>query len=388
MVKSRKYDFDTQIGHYKTIPTSPGPVPIIGEDSIMRLGDWGHYGYPDFPTDRDIGGKFFLSKYNYSRGVANLGTIRSGSSRYIGGVAALAPSISKYTNTSWTPDANDCYNAYNRMKPAKSDFEGLNAIFELKDLPGMLRQRLSHNGLKDVGNYYLAEKFGWVPLLKDIRKLVHVQRNMTKRINQLLRDNGRPVRRRISLRSDSNTVTNYGQSYASFAPGLSTGFYQGFTPIWKQDITTSERIWASAQFRYWLPDGPRDIVWTNRMKSRILGSNTPSPKDVWNAMPWTWLTDWFVDVGGMLESMDTDIADRVAADYIYIMRELQVAASRECIGYFRHDAGDYFYASATSHATATIKCRDRGTPFGWNVSAGSLSLTQWSILGALGLSKL
>ncbi len=406
MVKSRKTTYEAQIGHYRTIPTSPGPVLLSGEDSVMRLGDSGNYGYPNFPPDRDVGQKFFLNSYQYRYDTVNVGSIRSGTSRYIGSFRGSAPGVSKYTDSSWSPSAQDCYRAYNTMKPAQSDFEGINALFELKDLPGMVRQlrglslkelseipyllreQLYTSGLKNVGKTHLAVKFGWVPLLRDICNLVDTQIKMQKRLAQLVRDNGKPVRRRIDLRSSSDTEYSYGQAYGAFAPTISTGFYQGFTPVYKNTITTSEKLWASAQFRYWLPEGPRDVDWTNRLKSRILGSDMPSPKDVWNAMPWTWLTDWFVDVGSMLKSLDTDVADRIAADYLYIMRELSIDGMRETTGYFRHDAGDYFYASAKGYVYAKVKCRDRGTPYGWNVNESLLSGTQLGILGALGLSRL
>ncbi len=388
MVKYRKFDNYQQVGHYSTIPGSPAPIVVSGEDSVMRLGLGGHYGYPDFPPDRDVGGDFFLNKYSYYGGLAQVGTIRSGSSRYIGAFRASWPSLSKYTDILWKPTVQDTQNAYNRMKPAQPSFEALNAIYELKDLPHMLKQQLSHNNLKDIGNYYLALQFGWKPLLRDIRNMYNTQRIISQRIKQLLRDNGRPVRRRVSVRTDSATTYASGQSYGAFAPTISTGFYQGYTPTYQDTTVTEERIWASAQFRYWLPEGPKDINWTNQMKARILGSNTPSPKNVWDAIPWTWLTDWFVDIGSMIETMDVGVADRLAADYMYIMRELSVTRTRESTGYFRHAAGDYFYASATGVSHATVKARVRGTPYGWNVNENLLSATQLSILGALGLSRL
>nr|UJQ85824.1 MAG: hypothetical protein 1 [Leviviridae sp.] len=389
-MKTRKASKSQQVGHYKTQPNNPPPIVISSEDSTMWAGDWGNYGWPNFPKDpiMDVGGKFFLNHFSRYRSVVELGTIRSGTSRYIGGLAGSFPAVAGMTGSSWSPSVADTQAAYNRMKPTKPEFEALNALYELKDIPFLLRQRLSESGLKNVGSYYLALEFGWKPLLRDIRKFVHAQHVAEIRLQQLLRDNGIPVRRRINVRSSSDTVHTSGQSYAALAPTLTTGFYQGVTPSWSDTITTSERIWASAQFRYWLPEGPRDVSWKSQMKRRILGFDTPSPKNVWDAMPWTWLSDWFIDVGAMLETLDIGIADRLAADYLYIMRELTIQGTRESIGYFRHEAGDYFNASAIGSATAKLLCRDKGTPFGWNVNESSLSSHQWSILGALGLSRL
>jgi hypothetical protein len=274
------------------------------------------------------------------------------------------------------------------MKPTKPSFSGLNALYELKDIPSMLRQRLTHNHLKDIGSYYLALKFGWEPLLNDIRNFVRTQRNAQKRIKQLLRDNGKPVRRGIVLHEDSTSTYAEGQSYGALRPTINTGFYQGYTPTFKSTFTHTERIWARGRFRYWLPGGPRDVVWTRKMLARIFGFQ-PSPAVVWNAMPWTWLIDWFADVGSMLENMDAGVADRLAADYCYIMRELTDHGTRETRGYFRRASnGEYFYVTANGSATATLKCREPGSPFGWNIPEGSLSGMQLSILGALGLSRL
>lgn len=353
----------------------------------MYAGADGHYGYPDFPSNRNIGGRFFLNSFEAWAGTGDVGTIKSGSSRYIGGFAGTWPGISKLPGSSWVPLSADSSDAYNKMKPAQPDFSALNAIYELKDLPRMLSQRLSHNGLKDIGDYYLALKFGWEPLLRDIRNFVHTQRNAQKRLKQLLRDNGKPVRRACVVRESSSTTTTSGASYGALRPTISTGFYVG-TPTWESKVTHTERVWASGRFRYWLPGGPRDVAWQRKMLARIYGFR-PSPKVVWDAMPWTWLADWFVDVGSMLENMDPGVADRLAADYCYIMRELSDYGTRETIGFFDSAiTGKPVKVSVSGTAHAKLLMRDPGSPFGWNVNEPSLSGAQLGILGALGLSRL
>jgi hypothetical protein len=387
MVKSRSWSKATKLGAYATQPENPGPSTTSFENSVMYAGDEGHYGWPDFPTDRNIGGRLFLNSRSGYSNFADAGTIRTGSSRYTGMFAGTWPPISALPGTSWTPDSSDASDAYNRMKPAQPNFQALNAIYELRELPRMLQQRLSHNNLKDIGNYYLALKFGWEPLLRDIRNFVITQRNAQDRLAQLLRDNGKPVRRSIVLHDDSSTVYTSGNSYGALMPTLITGFYQGVTPSWRSSTISGEKIWASARFRYWLPGGPRGVIWRRRMLARIFGLR-PSPKVVWDALPWTWLADWFVDVGSMLENLDTGVADRLAADYCWIMRHKYVVGTRETTGFFRHAAGDYFNLSASGSSTASLKCRDLGSPFGWNVNEASLSSHQLGILGALGLSRL
>lgn len=365
---------------------------VFDEDSEMYAGFNGHYGYPNFPPDRNVGGRFFLNKYERSAPPVSVGKIdrcQLDGTFYRGAVNATFIGVSKLNGTSWSPSSTQASDAWNRMKPTQPNFSGLNAVYELKDVPGMLKQRLSHNGLKDIGSYYLALKFGWEPLLRDIRDFVKTQMSAQKRLQQLLRDNGKPVRRGCTLYDISTTSYSEGASYGALNPVFATQFYKSI-PLFRDTVTTTERIWASGRYRYWLPGGPRDVAWQRKMIARIFGFK-PSPKVVWDALPWTWLIDWFVDVGSMLENMEAGVADRLAADYFYIMYNKTITGRRESRGFFKKGCGSTqktLEVQAVSTVIASHKAREVGDPFGWNTPENTLSGNQLSILGALGLSRL
>nr|UJQ85591.1 MAG: hypothetical protein 1 [Leviviridae sp.] len=365
---------------------------IYGPDTVsissMLLGQEGHYGYPNFPPNSNVGGLFRMEKNYLLFGWVDVGEItRDGGNpngqKYKGLVTAYAGI------NPWTLGLADASAwgtlGYNKARPAQPEMSVLNSIYELKDLPRMLRAR--HEKLKDIGDYYLALKFGWEPLLRDIRDYVFTQRKAQKLLAQLLRDNEKVVRRRVILQNDvveSPLVS--GLAYGAMRPILPTQYYQT-EPRYEDRVTTTDRVWASGAFRYWLPPGPRDVNWTRKMLARIYGA-TPSPSVLWNALPWTWLIDWHVNVGAILENMEGGVADRVAAQYFYCMREKRETTRRDVYMKFKRVNGNVFETSSYLEHVRKTCHRIPGYPFGFNLSPQPLTGMQLSILGALGLSKL
>lgn len=377
------------IEHIDGSPPSSWHVRTALEQSNMYAGDTGHYGYPNFPDDRNVGGAFLLKKYTSYSDVSSVGTIWRGgplNQYYTGGMVHGSPDIGAVfsnadTSDSWASDA------YSKMKPAQPKFQALNAIYELRELPGQLRQRFLSSGLKAIPNYWLALQFGWKPLLNDIRNYVITQMKSQDTIKQLLRDNGRPVRRRI--KAQEAVVSEFktsGAAYAAVRPVLVTNYYPK-SPTYQTTVRETLTHWASAEFKYWLPEGPRDVNWTNAMKARIFGLN-PSPSVVWNALPWTWLIDWHVDIGTMLSNMDAGVANRLAARHFYIMAEWKRVGIQESQAFFLRQNGENVMVSGSGFDTAATMSRIAGSPFGWNVNETGLSGMQLSILGSLGMSRL
>lgn len=275
---------------------------------------------------------------------------------------------------------------WNQARPAKPSFTALTAIYELREVPQMLRQRFTKD-LKGAGNYWLALQFGWLPLLRDIMTFVDTHFNAKKILDQLMRDEGRPVRRGAGLWVEPPTVKHAwtGESYGAFEQVFVTQAYKS-KPRYQFTHTYSEKAWLSARFRYWLPPGPRDWRWKAWMLARIYGLN-PRPIDVYNAIPWSWLVDWFSNLGDVIENISGGVEDRLAADYAYGM----IRATSNCImdvtGEFNGPGSSTSVHSAQTTYTTSVYHRVRASPFGFSLQDSQLSLMQWSILGALGASK-
>jgi len=380
-----------EIGREYTGSTVSPKLATLMVRKETLVGGGGHYGYPDFPSNRDVGGDFQLNTYRFDTSPSSVGRIWRGgplSQYYIG---AVCPTDDFYggqvPGNRATVDDTMGSLAYNRMKPTRPSMAGFAALYEgIKDTPALLRQRFLKQGLHAIPNYWLALQFGWKPLLSDIRNCILVQLDAQKRLNQLIRDNGKVVRRKFVIydttRDEDNRTTHVIQNVA---PGLVTQYYTGDnvnqTSFWGYD-----RAWASAAFRYYLPDGPQDINWTIAMKARIFGLY-PSPSAVWQVLPWSWLIDWFANVGNMLENMEAGVANELYNQYFYVMRQVGEVYTKQTTTHFQRENGDPVVVAGSSRSEWAHKARYAGNPFGWSTSSAPLNAYQASILGALGLSR-
>lgn len=374
---------------------NPSPVYYDERRSVeFYLGDTGRYGYPNFPGNKDVGGPLHIVTFKEEVFPSASVTLRRYANSdeegrkygFKGQLASNTPGgVLTYTNPALNAAGRQA-EAYSKMKPAQPEMALLNTIFELKEFPLMLKSRFD-NGLKDISSFWVALQFGWLPLLRDVRSFVQIQRNAQKMVKQLMRDNGRPVRRTIELANAATSIpTATGASYSAFSEVFITQMYYS-EPKWVVTGKTWERYWASGRFRYYLPPGPRDVEWNKKMVRRLYGLY-PSPKFVYDAIPWTWLIDWFSGLGDVISNMDAGVADRLAADYFYTMHENGITKEQTVTGSFRGPDTAPLSVSAITRATKSRKTRHHGNPFGLPSGTTSLSPMQLSILGALGLSKL
>lgn len=358
------------------------------EDKYLVEGAAGHYGYPDFPKDKDIGGNFQAYGVSYEDArfpdteYWGTGPYRTA---YYKGLVAMGVDKPAHIGLQMIPE-DIAATAYSRMKPTEPEFSVLNSLYELRELPSLLHLRVKN--AKDLAGLHLNGQFGWLATLADIRKFVNAQQRAQKRLSQLLRDNGRPVRRRLTLRDEvSDESVETGELWGYFLPGDPSPYFCSSPPTTETVRYTRDKIWASAQFRYWLPDGPRDILWKRAMMARLFGA-MPTPQVVYNMIPWSWLVDWFSNLGDVIANLDAGVADRLAADRFYVMRSKErVHWANRKIGLY-DQRGKPFQLSGRAYNVAYSKVRLKGSPFGVGLTDNMLSPMQLSILGALGLSRL
>lgn len=297
---------------------------------------------------------------------------------------------------------------WNRAKPAKPDMSLGNAMYELKDLPGMVKQgyeKLRHLVERDppywirkkyskgvtlagVSDYHLAVYFGWLPLLSDTIALYNTQRQSSNRIEQLLRDAGRPVRRKFqsdSYSSASDEVIAQGQSVNGLhlTPKFITQAYASTSAPWELTRHRSTKTWFSAQFRYYFDDCGEltRSQWNAKIRRRLFGLN-PTPAAIYKAMPWSWLIDWFGNIGDNLSNLDSGVADRLIADYAFAMRHTTLYDTFEASTLFNEN-DVVVKRSASCKAGTDLKERVPASPFGFGLKIPDLSPFQIGILGAL-----
>lgn len=289
--------------------------------------------------------------------------------------------------------------AHARARLTAPDFSALVPIYELREIPEMLKGNLEEiinhikhpsnaKKLKAIGEFNLAVLFGWVPLLKDIKNFVDAHKNAQQHADQLIRDNGKIVRRRGWLHKEDHD----GPVDSWYGYGGMTGFDGPSTPIphHKTWSNTKIRVWYSGAFQYWLPPFPDPVQYRKSLIRQLQFNTRITPSAVWQAMPWSWLADWFVGVGDFLKAVSPGVEDRLAARYFYVMYEKIDTGYKEVSAPYwyapKHDSTAMVNAGAVSKNV--VKARFPASPFGFGVSQDSLSSMQLAILGSLGLSRL
>jgi hypothetical protein len=107
---------------------------------------------------------------------------------------------------------------------------------------------------------------------------------------------------------------------------------------------------------------------------------------IWQLTPWSWLFDWFGNVGDILTNASYIGSDGLVLRYGYLMNHVKIVQK------YHMPSGATFRGGAKTgpiYNTLTFesKERTRATPYGFGSSLSSLSEKQWAILGALGLTR-
>lgn len=286
--------------------------------------------------------------------------------------------------------------------PLRGSLKGYNRLVHKyggnpHSLPNVLKAQLG--AFRGLGSEYLNLVFGWEPFVRDLRQMYNLYKTMDKQLAQLVRDNGRSIRRRATVKSDSSSDSAQGTYPYPFyyAYGAPPSLWFKGTSTVVASVRTHERVWFSGNFRYYIPD-IGSSAWTRRAKMALFGAN-PSPELLWEILPWSWLIDWFSNVGDVMSNMSENAAENLVCNYSYIMRSWTRTVTASCYTECEEKAPDLNPNRFSSEwkrkvhtfiSESTIEYKTRvggGNPYGLNVSLPSLNSKQLGILAALGISR-
>lgn len=250
---------------------------------------------------------------------------------------------------------------------------------------------------KRLGEELLNFQFGWVPLISDIRKTVGSLQSATTQARQLVRDSGKQVRRtyrfpveRSIIHAETLGPVDSGSVFRGVSVNLfrSTGV-DGVTGSWRkvQRTTTSSRyVYFKGAFTYYMPDDKS--VWGRieryeQLANKMLGTRF-NAEDAWNLTAWSWLVDWFVDVGTVMSNAAKLSEDGLVLRYGYLMSHT--------VDEIHHTAQHSVPLGGELGPVTVIlrresKERVRATPFGFGLNTAAFTPRQWAILYALGFTK-
>lgn len=187
--------------------------------------------------------------------------------------------------------------ARNSARPDATYADYAVSIGELREVADLVRIK-GKTLTAAIGSAYLAVEFGWKPLLGDLKKLLEFSVNIRKRLNFLKANEGRPISRKRRLFNYTETVPSTGQ----FTVGLTNPSW-GVAPLaGTYDIpgTLTAVGYYHSKLRYALPDVD-DLGWDDKAYRHLLGL-TLDPSLAWELAPWSWLIDWFSNIGDFIEN--------------------------------------------------------------------------------------
>jgi hypothetical protein len=163
------------------------------------------------------------------------------------------------------------------------------------------RKGISKHDLDTASKNFLAINFGWVPLVQDITKMINIQRDVTKRFRELTslyRKGG--LHRHVTLDDEMISFTDH-VAFQSSLIGIGGD----------RHTVVRRKTWGSV---IWTPDAgnfPPDVSDGSqlRLAARLVGDlYGPSLDTVWRAIPFSWMANWFSNVGQVLNATRNNLS--------------------------------------------------------------------------------
>jgi hypothetical protein len=244
-----------------------------------------------------------------------------------------------------------------------------------------IKSQLEH--FRAQGRNYLNVEFGWKPFINDLRKVATALNRQADILEDLRKNSGKAMRRRYEFPVHSEVATaEMGVNYLPW-PGLTV--YH-----WKQDgclltAVNTKRTWFSGEFRYYYPPVNAGLIERIRHYSRSILGVDVSPGTLWDLTPWTWLADWFGNVGDVLANISSISEDNLAMRYGYLMQEAVQEFET------RHYGVKTWYGDLPSTITGmrriSHKTRIGASPYGFGTTWDGFSPRQVAILVAIGINQ-
>lgn len=207
--------------------------------------------------------------------------------------------------------------------PAKADKRFVQIASRLSDLKSLRRQyvgryiRIGQTAAEMRASEELNDlltfapkaniwyRWGWAPLVSDIRKMFSFTEAVSQRIKWLsaLQSGKRVLKRRASLRNSTDwdpPTTAFAKTVGAFITGRRTVVY-------------TEKVWCTVQWK--LSQGTKvsgvglegDPLWALANQLTFGISYQDALSALWQIMPWSWLVDWFLHVSTIIDATNNTI---------------------------------------------------------------------------------
>lgn len=271
--------------------------------------------------------------------------------------------------------------------------EGLPAI------PGVttLKDKLT---AKNLGGESLNYQFGIAPLISDLQSIARAVVEAPKILEQFRADSGKVVtRRRKTVYDPASVITernlaNYsrlrfaGESAKYSASGYLEDAFGD--PYRTQATECHDRTFVTTSFvgayQYHLDVGDDAIAKLKSFEAQanqLLGIRV-TPELLWNLAPWSWLSDWFMNIGDILGNASRFMSDGLVLKYGYLMRH---TVTNRYLTYIPSELSASAGSTWITRYHSERKERVPATPFGFGADMSSLTGYQTGIVASLAAAR-
>jgi len=251
---------------------------------------------------------------------------------------------------------------------------------------------------KEASDVFLENSFGLQPFVSDLKAFVAMQSKGISTLDNLLANNGKMIRRRYNF-SDQHFTTTLGHGGANqfgfdsqFAWSNESFFvnYGDFRrPIYNDffNVNTTRKAWFSGAYAVYMPSDMEPVSRLRAAADRLRWDYGVelSIDTVYNLAPWSWLLDWNLNLGDLIQNVAKWSDDAVVLQYGYMMEETKSRYVIDCTDH--HSAFNEGGKPPAMGIEVHKKRRIRATPYGFGKTYGSLSDYQKAILAAIGITR-
>lgn len=193
-------------------------------------------------------------------------------------------------------------NVIERTNPSRASIDAMTNLAEIREIPSLIKEAFEL-GMRDVYRAFpkalyrtfsrvaklnIMYQFGVAPLLSDLRKCLEFQALVDARVDELERMmSKRGLRRTIVLQNDSAASTT-SSKVSMHSQGVSLDAY--VTKHTMRKITGHIRWHPYSNFIRADRDIRKDAL-------KVVSGNTVDFVTVYNLLPWSWLIDYFTNLG-------------------------------------------------------------------------------------------
>jgi len=149
-----------------------------------------------------------------------------------------------------------------------------------------------------IASGHLTWRWAIAPFIRDMKTLLDLQFLLSRRVDELKKlFSGRVIRRRVQLGKNSVLVEQYNQIFHS----------EGILIKGTRQTVFTESLWGTVKYRAPYKLNVTALHNEAQLRSKayrlLTGINSHGAlASAWELMPWSWLVDWFLQVGTVINA--------------------------------------------------------------------------------------